>query len=250
MNVTALNSKNIVLSGKRKILYESNNIDRVILSFKDVTDFFPYSGMFWNLVNEQYFSMLNSFSIKTHFVQRLNLREQEVYNTQALPFGIKITNIISEQYHVDLGLEMGTVLDSPLIEFVKQDDKRVIDQAYLALFGKYHTSHFEEMKSISARVNDLLRAFMYQSGLQVSYMYLSYGFFEPQYAFQTAPVSTEIMLIDDLSPYQIAFWDKNKHSLMPFDIDLVKKLAHLFNIDFTRWQKTQTVELAPAKVTV
>lgn len=237
MRITALNAKNIIHTGNRKIIYESSNIDKVVLSFKDITDFFPYSGMFWNLVNEKIFSMLNACNVKTHFVQRLNLREQEVFNTQAMPFGIKITNIISEQYHQNFGLEIGTILPNPLIEFIKQDDKKTIDQSYLSLFNIYPQEQLDQIKTISTRINDLLRAFMYQSGLSIAHMYLSYGIFKPQYTFQTDNV-TETMLIDDLNPYNITFWDQKNENTTIFDIDLVKKLSVLLNIDFSRWSIT------------
>ena len=117
--------------GKAKIIYASNDKNLVIQHFKDDAtafnnqkkDVIEGKGILNNRNSEHILTQLSNVGIKNHFVKRLNMREQLVKLVEIIPIEFVVRNIATGSLTKRLGIEDGTVLDYPLVEYcLKNDD--------------------------------------------------------------------------------------------------------------------------------
>ena len=117
--------------GKAKVIFATDNKDFVIQHFKDDATAFNNQkkstiegkGVLNNRISEHILSNLNQIGIKNHLVKRLNMREQLVKLVDIIPIEFIVRNIATGSLTKRLGIEDGTVLDYPLIEYCLKDDK-------------------------------------------------------------------------------------------------------------------------------
>lgn len=229
--IMTFTTKALIHEGTKKLLYISQNNDKLTMSFKDSVPEVPNSGIFWNLMNEQLFQLLTHCSIPNQYVAKVSLREQEVYNTSVFPFYVRITNIVTEPLHAVFDMETGTVLSKPLLEFMinKNGQKHIIEQSYLQMFDWCEVDHIEQIKKQAFRVNDVLQSFFYHMKVKVSHCYLRFGLFEPQYSYMPGN-KPSILLINDLTPYNVVLWSEDTYSMLPVNKELMIKLAEYMKI--------------------
>jgi len=117
--------------GKAKIIYASPEKNLVIQHFKDDATAFNNQkkatiegkGILNNRISEHILANLNQVGIKNHLVKRINMREQLVKLVEIIPIEFIVRNIASGSLTKRLGIEDGTVLENPLIEYcLKNDD--------------------------------------------------------------------------------------------------------------------------------
>ena len=132
--------------GKAKILYASPEKGTAIQHFKDDATAFNNQkksiiegkGILNNRISEHILSNLNQIGIDTHLIKRINMREQLVKLVQINPIEFIIRNIASGSLTKRLGIEDGTVLDKPLIEFCYKNDQLndpLIAREHILTFG-------------------------------------------------------------------------------------------------------------------
>ena len=116
--------------GKAKIIYATSDKKYVIQYFKDDATAFNNKkkskiygkGVLNNRISEHILENLNQIGIKTHFVKRLNMREQVIKLVEIIPIEFIVRNIASGSITKRLGIEDGTVLKSPLVEYCLKND--------------------------------------------------------------------------------------------------------------------------------
>ena len=116
--------------GKAKIIFASNDKKYVIQHFKDDATAFNNQkkavmdgkGILNNRISEHILTQLNNVGIKNHLIKRLNMREQLVQHVEIIPIEFIVRNIATGSLTKRLGIEDGTVLDNPLIEYCLKDD--------------------------------------------------------------------------------------------------------------------------------
>ena len=122
-----MNKGNKLYEGKAKIIYETKDKDLVIQHFKDDATAFNNlkkakvegKGVLNNRISEYILSNLNQIGIKNHLVKRINMREQLIKLVEIIPIEFVIRNIATGSITKRLGIEDGSVLEKPLIEFYK-----------------------------------------------------------------------------------------------------------------------------------
>ena len=116
--------------GKAKIIYATSDKNLVIQHFKDDAtafnnqkkDVIEGKGILNNRISEHILTQLSNVGIKNHLVKRLNMREQLVKMVEIIPIEFIVRNIATGSLTKRLGIEDGTVLDNPLIEYCLKDD--------------------------------------------------------------------------------------------------------------------------------
>ena len=111
--------------GKAKILYAGPEKGTAIQHFKDHATAFNNQkksiiegkGILNNRISEHILSSLNQIGIETHLIKRINMREQLVKLVKIIPIEFIVRNIASGSLSKRLGIEEGTALENPLIEF-------------------------------------------------------------------------------------------------------------------------------------
>ncbi len=117
--------RRVLYEGKAKVLYEGPEPGTIIQYFKDDTTAFDAKkkaviegkGVLNNRISEYLMTQLANIGIPTHFVRRLNMREQLVKEVEIIPLEVVIRNVAAGSLAKRLGLEEGTPLPRSIIEY-------------------------------------------------------------------------------------------------------------------------------------
>ena len=126
-----MNKGKKLYEGKAKIIYSTNDKHLVIQHFKDDATAFNNlkkskvegKGVINNRISEYLLSSLAQSGIKTHFIKRLNMREQLIRRAEIIPIEFIVRNVASGSLTKRLGIPEGTVLEKPLLEYCLKNDE-------------------------------------------------------------------------------------------------------------------------------
>src|SRR4029077_4312651 len=111
-----MNRRRRIYEGKAKVLYEGPEPGTLIQYFKDAATAFNAKkheviegkGVLNNRISEYVFQRLNDIGVPTHFIRRLNMREQLIREVEIIPLEVVVRNIAAGSLSTRLGLEEGT----------------------------------------------------------------------------------------------------------------------------------------------
>ncbi len=114
-----------IYEGKAKILFEGPEPGTLIQYFKDDATAFNNKkkgvitgkGVLNNRISEYLMTRLADIGIPTHFVRRLNMREQLVREVEIIPIKVMVRNVAAGSIATRLGLEEGAQLPRQIIEY-------------------------------------------------------------------------------------------------------------------------------------
>src|SRR5690606_7978100 len=120
-----MNRRRKIYEGKAKVLYEGPEPGTLIQHFKDDAtagngakhEIIDGKGVLNNRISEFIFTKLNILGIPTHFVRRINMREQLIREVEIIPIEVVVRNVAAGSLCKRLGLESGTQLPRSIIEF-------------------------------------------------------------------------------------------------------------------------------------
>ena len=195
--------------GKAKIIFATSDKNVVIQHFKDDATAFNNQkktiiegkGILNNRISEHILSSLADVGIKNHLIKRLNMREQLVEMVNIIPIEFVIRNIATGSLTKRLGIEEGTVLDYPLIEYCLKDDKLgdpIISREHILNFKWLKVTELDLINEQCLRINDYLQGLFRGIGIKLVDFKLEFG--------KTKSNET-IMLADEISPDTCRLWD-------------------------------------------
>ncbi|MBD3624390.1 MAG: phosphoribosylaminoimidazolesuccinocarboxamide synthase [Rhodobacteraceae bacterium] len=122
--------RRMIYEGKAKILYEGPEPDTLIQYFKDDATAFNAEkhaviegkGVLNNRLSEFFMTGLSQIGVPNHFIRRLNMREQLVRMVEIIPLEVVVRNVAAGSMAKRLGMDEGTELPRPIIEFYLKDD--------------------------------------------------------------------------------------------------------------------------------
>ena len=120
-----------VYEGKAKVLYEGPEPGTLVQYFKDDATAFNNQkkgtitgkGVINNRISEHIMTLLGDIGVPTHFVRRLNMREQLVKEVEIIPVEVVVRNIAAGSLSTRLGIAEGTILPRSLGEFFYKADE-------------------------------------------------------------------------------------------------------------------------------
>ena len=194
--------------GKAKILYATDHPDKVIQYFKDDATAFNAQkrgtivdkGVVNNKISAHLFQVLERAGIATHFVKQLSDREMLVKRLQIIPLEVTMRNIVAGGMAKMLGLEEGIVLKPPVFEWHYKSDALndpLINDDHIFTLGAATTAELEHIRAQSRRVNDTLKAYFLQRGIDLVDFKLEFGRHKGT-----------ILLGDEISPDTCRFWEQ------------------------------------------
>ena len=206
-----MNKGKKLYEGKAKIIYEGPEKGTAIQHFKDHATAFNNlkksivegKGILNNRISEHIFNNLNQIGIKTHLIKRLNMREQLIKLVEIIPVEFIVRNIATGSLTKKLGIDDGTVLSKPLIEYSYKNDDRGDP-----LVAKEHRIEFkwateEELvliKKNCLRINDFMQGMFRGVGIKLVDFKLEFGRINVNGI-------KEIILADEISPDTCRLWD-------------------------------------------
>jgi phosphoribosylaminoimidazole-succinocarboxamide synthase len=197
--------------GKAKIIFASNEKGLAIQHFKDDATAFNNKkkasidgkGVLNNRISEHILSNLSQIGIKNHFVKRINMREQLIKLVEIIPIEFIVRNIATGSLTKRLGIEDGTVLDEPLIEYCLKDDKLgdpLISKEHIAAFKWANKKEIEKIEKYLHRINDFMVGMFRGVGIKLVDFKVEFGRFRNN-------GKNEIILADEISPDTCRLWD-------------------------------------------
>ena len=196
--------------GKAKIIFATSDKNVVIQHFKDDATAFNNQkkasidgkGILNNRISEHILSSLTEIGIKNHLIKRLNMREQLVEMVNIIPIEFVIRNIATGSLTKRLGIEEGTVLDYPLIEYCLKDDKLgdpIISREHILNFKWLSVTELDLINNQCLRINDYLQGLFRGIGIKLVDFKVEFG--------KTKSNET-IILADEISPDTCRLWDQ------------------------------------------
>ena len=168
----------MIYEGKAKILYEGPEPGTFVQYFKD--DATAYNaekkaviegkGVLNNRLCEVFMVGLAQIGIPTHFIKRLNMREQLIRQVEIVPLEVIVRNYAAGSMAKRLGLDEGTQLPRPIVEFsYKNDDlgDPLVPEEYIIAFGWASQQELDDMVSMALRVNDYMSGVMHGVGIKL-----------------------------------------------------------------------------------
>jgi len=155
-----------IYEGKAKTLYEGPEPGTIIQYFKDDAtafnavkkDTLDGKGALNNLLCEHFMLGLNTIGLPTHFIRRLNVREQLVHKVEIVPLEIIVRNVAAGSFSKMFNIEEGTPLPRPIVEFSEE---------HILAMNWASSNEIDDMREIALRVNDFLAGLMYGIGIKL-----------------------------------------------------------------------------------
>ena len=197
--------------GKAKIIYEGPEPGTLVQFFKDDAtafnaekhDVIDGKGVLNNRISEHLFNQLNRMGIPTHFIKRLNMREQLIKEVEIIPLELVVRNVAAGSLSKRLGLEEGTVLPRSIIEFYYKNDELgdpLVSEEHVTAFGWASPPEIDDMMSLAIRVNDFLSGLFLGVGIQLVDFKIECGRLYEQ-------DQMRVIVADEISPDSCRLWD-------------------------------------------
>ena len=159
---------------------------------------------------EYIFQHLNTIGIPTHFIKRLNMREQLIREVEIIPLEVVVRNVAAGSLAKRLGIEEGTVLPRSIIEFYYKNDELddpIVSEEHVTAFGWASPQEIDDMMALAIRVNDFLSGLFLGVGIQLVDFKIECGrLWEGELM--------RIVVADEISPDSCRLWDvKTKNKL-------------------------------------
>ena len=200
-----------IYEGKAKVMFEGPQPGTLVQYFKDDATAFNNKkkgvitgkGVLNNRISEYLMQRLAEVGIPTHFVRRLNMREQLVREVEIIPIEVVVRNMAAGSISKRLGIEEGENLPRPIVEyFLKNDDldDPMITEEHITAFGWAGTQDLDDMVQMALRINDFLSGLFLGVGLKLVDFKLEFGrLWEDE--------EMRIVLADEISPDSCRLWD-------------------------------------------
>ncbi len=175
-----------VYEGKAKILYEGPEPGTLIQYFKDDATAFNKKkhevidgkGVLNNRISEYVFTHLNKIGIPTHFIRRINMREQLVREAEIIPLQVVVRNFAAGDLSNRLGIPEGTPLPRPIVEYYYKDPRLnlpLVSEEHIIAFGWASQQDLDDIIALALRVNDFLSGVMLGVGTRLADFRLEIG---------------------------------------------------------------------------
>ncbi len=211
-----------IYEGKAKVLYEGPEPGTLVQYFKDDATAFNAEktgtiagkGVINNRISEYLMVRLAEIGIPTHFVRRLNMREQLVRAVEIIPIEVVVRNVAAGSISKRLGIEEGTQLPRSIVEYYYKSDELgdpMINEEHITAFGWAAPQDLDDMMALSLRINDFLCGLFLGVGIRLIDFKLEYG------RLYDDDNVMRIVLADEITPDSCRLWDVETNEKMDKD---------------------------------
>jgi phosphoribosylaminoimidazole-succinocarboxamide synthase len=211
-----------IYEGKAKVLYEGPEPGTVVQYFKDDATAFNNQkkgvitgkGVLNNRISEYLMQKLEGIGIPTHFVRRLNMREQLVREVEIIPIEVVVRNIAAGSISQRLGIEEGTPLPRSIVEFYFKNDELgdpMVSEEHITAFGWASPQDIDDMMAMALRINDFLVGLLLGVGIRLVDFKIEYG------RWWDENDQMRIILADEITPDSCRLWDSQTNDKLDKD---------------------------------
>jgi phosphoribosylaminoimidazole-succinocarboxamide synthase len=200
-----------IYEGKAKILYEGPEPGTFVQHFKDDATAFDGTkkaildgkGVLNNQISAFIMTNLNQIGVPTHFIKRMNMREQLIREVEIIPLEVVCRNVAAGSLSKRLGLEEGTPLPRSIVEFYYKSDPLhdpLVAEEHITAFNWASTQEIDDIMALSLRVNDYLFGMFAAVGIKLVDFKIEFG-----RLYEGDMVRT--VIADEISPDSCRLWD-------------------------------------------
>lgn len=232
-----MNKGQLLYEGKAKRLYATENPEILFVEYKDSATAFngekkediAGKGVLNNRITTLIFEKLQEAGIESHFVQRISDNEQLVKKVDIIPIELVVRNIAAGSLSKRLGIEEGTPLKRPIVEYYYKNDDLGdphITTEHIDVLGIATQEEVQALYDGGLRINEVLRPIFSEVGVELIDFKLEFG----------RDAKGNVLLADEISPDTCRLWDtKTKQKL---DKDVFRRnlgsLTEVYKIILTR----------------
>ncbi|MCM0649541.1 phosphoribosylaminoimidazolesuccinocarboxamide synthase [Clostridium swellfunianum] len=209
---------NMMYEGKAKKIYSTEDKDKVVIYYKDDATAFngekkgeiEDKGILNNTITSEIFKLLEGRGVKTHFIEKLNDREQLCKKVDIIPLEVIVRNVAAGSMAKRLGLEEGYKLSTTVFELSYKNDELgdpLINDYHAVSIGATTFEELETIYAMAANVNNILKEFFMRQNIKLIDFKLEFG----------KTKNREILLADEISPDTCRFWDARTNEKLDKD---------------------------------
>lgn len=203
-----MEKRNQLYEGKAKKVFETDNPELLIVSYKDDATAFnglkkgtiSGKGVINNKMSNLLMQKLESLGVPTHFVEELSDRETLVKRVTILPLEVIIRNIAAGSFSKNYGVPEGKVFEAPTIEFSYKNDELgdpLCNSYHAIALGLCKAEEIEKVKTYAFKINDFLKSFWKECGVTLVDFKIEFGRLS----------DGTVVLADEISPDTCRLWD-------------------------------------------
>jgi phosphoribosylaminoimidazole-succinocarboxamide synthase len=205
--------------GKAKIIYATDEPDKVVIYFKDDTTAFDGvkkeqiagKGVINNTISSLIFELLQKRGIPTHYIKKLSDREMLAYRVDIIPVEVVVRNYAAGSFTRRYGIPEGTKLEKPLVEtFWKNDELHdpLVCNEHIELLKLADLEDVKKMKEMALVVNEVLKDFFAERNIILVDFKLEFG----------KTPDGRLVLADEISPDSCRLWDAKTMKKLDKDV--------------------------------
>jgi phosphoribosylaminoimidazole-succinocarboxamide synthase len=210
-----------IYEGKAKVLFEGPEPGTLVQYFKDDATAFNNQkkgiitgkGVINNRISEYLMMRLQEIGVPTHFIRRLNMREQLIRQVEIVPIEVVVRNVAAGSLSQRLGIPEGQTLPRSILEFYYKNDKLgdpMVTEEHITAFGWASPPDLDDMISLALRINDFLTGLFLGIGIRLIDFKVEFGrLYEDD--------MVRIVLADEISPDSCRLWDLKTNEKMDKD---------------------------------
>jgi len=204
--------------GKAKVLYETDEKDKLIMEFKDEASAFDGvkkekvkgKGELNNEISSILFELLQKEGIKTHYIEKISPKEMLVWRAERFPLELVVRNYAAGSFVKRYGVEEGKPLEPPLVEFFMKSDELhdpMVCYSHVRVLGLAPPELLPEMENIGLKVNEILKSLFSKKGLLLVDFKLEFGVLP----------DGSLAVVDEISPDSMRVWDSKTREKLDKD---------------------------------
>ncbi len=205
--------------GKAKKVFKTDDPERYIVSYKDDATALNGlkrgtivgKGVVNNRMTNHMMRLLEQQGIPTHYVQELNDRETVVKKVSIIPLEVVVRNFAAGSLATRLGLEEGTKMQCPVLEFCYKNDALadpMVNEYHIMAMGFATREELDRICGYALKINEFLQSYLKGCNLDLIDFKLEFGKLS----------DGTIVLADEISPDTCRLWDSTTHNHMDKDL--------------------------------
>ncbi len=209
--------REMLYEGKAKKVYRTDDNEKYIIEYKDDATAFNGvkkgtivgKGIINNKMSALLFELLEEKGIPTHFIELLNDREMLVKDVKILPLEVIMRNVAAGSLAKRLGLEEGTVMKTPVLEFSYKNDELgdpMINDYHIKAIELATDEEVDKVKEYAFKINKILVEFFKERNINLIDFKIEFGLHKG-----------EVILADEISPDTCRLWDATTNKKLDKD---------------------------------
>jgi phosphoribosylaminoimidazole-succinocarboxamide synthase len=197
----------LLYEGKAKKIFSTDKVDEVIVYYKDDATAFngikkaqiENKGVLNNSITTMLFELLESKGIKTHFIKKIDDRQQLCKRVEIVPLEVIVRNVAAGSMAKRYGIAEGSELKTTVFELSYKNDELgdpLINDYHAVAMGLATFEELLEIYHLASEINDILKEVFLKKDINLIDFKLEFG-----------RLNGEILLADEISPDTCRFWD-------------------------------------------